>query len=236
MSESPPKRRRTLLESIGNDIDHLEEENEDLKKEIERLRTDNTEIKRLDRIRSKEMFDLNTSKRQLERVIKDKDVDLDEERDVVQELRDKVEELRTQIDEGGQATRSQARDRGATDELQRQIEALTNQNEALITQNKALTAVVKDAYRLSQQATPIKTKPSNESKYSSEDEPSVEVLWANRLGSLSVTTLVQLLTTIYTQDFKDRMEISDIRDMIGRIHKESEQKVSSFTNLATFSF
>jgi chromosome segregation ATPase len=212
MAEPPPKRRRALLDYVGNEIDHLEKENDELRREVERIRTDMAELKRLDGLRAKDIFDLNMQNRALEKKIRDKDVDLDEEKDAVRELWSQIEALKSQ--------------NSLPSEEKELVRELRQQNEVLARRNTLLVATMQEIREISQEGTPIKIYTSSEPSKNPSLKISAEKLWENRLGSLSLGLLGELLQSIYNQDFKSRLGITVVRDMIARVHRESKQQVS----------
>ncbi|KAE9979857.1 hypothetical protein BLS_009410 [Venturia inaequalis] len=108
MDEPSRKRRRgdSIVESVKdivNEATALREELERVKVESERLSVENTrlqgdvsEMKKLDMIRGKELCDLKKEKKELEKCVSDRDIDLYEQGNLIEELQGKLEAFETE--------------------------------------------------------------------------------------------------------------------------------------------
>lgn len=97
MTEPPQKRRRALLDHVGNEIDQLETENSNLKEEMEQMRMDMAESKRVEVLRSEKISNGNTQRKRLEKRIKDKTKDLNECDSTIEDMWNEIATLKAQV-------------------------------------------------------------------------------------------------------------------------------------------
>lgn len=260
MSEPPQKRRRTLLDHLGNEIDQLETENSHLKDEMDRMRSDMAELKLVDALGSKEHSKGTTQKKRLEKRIKDKTKDLKERDSTIEdiwneiatlkaqvrlpeegvseevvELQDQVEELHDLV---GELRGNIAGLKAPSDKEAEEIVQLRNEIKTLTWRNAALTTIIKQAQELGQEVSnAVPSSPASDATCTLPEHSNLTAkmrLWEERLTSLSPPVLGNLLHRIYSRAFEGQLGIGEVRGMITQTHQLYNQKVSTFDRLEEY--